>query len=277
MADIAESIERHYGRGHILDSIVAALRAEAKDPARLVPTDLASVDEFHVRGREATLELAQRAHVRAGQRVLDVGCGLGGSARHLAAEHGCDVTGVDLTAEYVSAARELTRLVRLDDRVRFELASALALPFGDATFDIAWTEHAQMNIADKRTLYAEIARVLVPGGRLVFHDIFQGGGGPPHFPVPWAEDVSTSFLATPAEVRSILETLGFRIVDWADRTTTAQTWLEGRLAQPAPVLGIHLLMGANARTKLENIVRNLAEGRIAVLQAVVQKGGEAAR
>lgn len=276
MAAIAESVARHYGRGHILDAIVAALLTEAKDPERLAPSDLAPVDEFHIRGREGTLELAQRAQLQPGQRVLDVGCGLGGSARHLAAEHRCDVTGVDLTAEYVAVARELSRLVRLDG-IRFEVASALALPFDDATFDVAWTEHAQMNIADKRGLYAEIARVLVPGGRLVFHDIFQGDGGPPHFPVPWAEDGSTSFLATPAQVRSILETLGFRIVDWADRTETARAWLEAKLAQPAPALGIHLLMGANARAKLENVVRNLAEGRIAVLQAVVQKDGEPVR
>lgn len=273
MKAIAESVERHYGRGHILDAIVAALRTEAKDPEQLVLTDLAPVDEFHIRGREGTLELAHRAQLRPGQRVLDVGCGLGGSARHLAAEHGCDVTGVDLTAEYVAVARELSRLIHLDDRVRFEVGSALALPFDDATFDVAWTEHAQMNIADKRGLYAEIARVLVPGGRLVFHDIFQGDGGPPHFPVPWAEDASTSFLATPAQVRSTLESLDFRVVDWADQTETARTWLEAKLAQPAPVLGIHLLMGANARAKLENVVRNLAEGRIAVLQAVVEKGG----
>lgn len=274
MPDIAESVERHYGRGHVLDAIVTALRKEAKDPARLTLVDLAPVDEFHIRGREATLELAQRAQLQPGQRVLDVGCGLGGSARFLAAEHGCEVTGVDLTTEYVTAARELSRLVQLGDRVRFEVASALTLPFGDATFDVAWTEHAQMNIADKRRLYAEIARVLVPGGRLAFHDIFQSDGRPPHFPVPWAEDAATSFLATPAQVRSILEELGFRVVEWADRTETAHSWLESKLAQPAPGLGIHLLMGANARTKLENVVRNLAERRIAVLQAVVQKAAK---
>jgi MPBQ/MSBQ methyltransferase len=272
MEAIAESVERHYGRGHILEGIVSALRSEAKDPEHLAPDDLAPVDEFHIRGREGTVELAQRAHLKAGQRVLDVGCGLGGSARYLAAEHGADVTGVDLTAEYVNVARELSRLVHLDDGIRFEVGSALALPFADATFDVAWTEHAQMNIEDKRTLYAEIARVLVPGGRLVFHDIFQGDGGTPHFPVPWAEDESTSFLATPAHVRATLEAVGFRVVDWADRTETARMWLENRLAQPAPVLGIHLLMGANGRAKLENVVRNLAEGRIVVLQAVVQKG-----
>lgn len=273
MEAIAESVERHYGRGRILDGIVAALRTEGKDPAHLAPADLAPVDEFHIRGREGTLELAQRAQLQPGQRVLDVGCGLGGSARHLAAEHGCDVTGVDLTAEYVAAARELTRLVRLDDRVRFEVASALALPFDDAMFDVAWTEHAQMNIEDKRSLYAEVARVLVPGGRLVFHDIFQGDGGTPHYPVPWAEDETTSFLATPAQVRATLEAVGFRVVEWEDQTDTARAWLEAKLGQPPPALGIHLLMGANGRAKLENVVRNLREGRIVVLHAVVQKGG----
>lgn len=174
-----ERVERHYARDDdILLCIAAALREAGKDPSRLAPADLAPVDEFHIRGRESTVELARRAAPRTGERVLDLGCGLGGSARYLAAEHGCAVTGIDLTHAYVDAARTLTRWVGLDGRVRFEAADALALPFDDASFDLVWTEHVQMNIADKSRLYAEIARVLAPGGRLALHDFLRGTGEP---------------------------------------------------------------------------------------------------
>lgn len=209
MQDAASPVERHYARGGILDAIKAGLRESGKELGRLVPEDLAPVDEFHIRGREATLELALRAGITPGLRVLDVGCGLGGSARYLATEHRCSVTGIDLTHDFVEVARALAEMVGLRDAVHFRQGSALALPFDDGAFDIAWTEHAQMNIADKRTFYAEIARVPAPCGRLVFHDIFQGGGGEPYFPVPWAGEASLSALETVPGVRRVLKDLGF--------------------------------------------------------------------
>ncbi|HEX6363657.1 MAG TPA: methyltransferase domain-containing protein, partial [Albitalea sp.] len=158
----SDPVTAHYGRPDLLDAIDAALRAAGKDPDRLTPPDLAPVDEFHLRGREATLELARLAQPAHGERAVDVGCGLGGSARHLAHAHGCRVTGVDLTPEYIQLARTLTRRVGLDATVDFRVANALEMPFPDAAFDLAWTEHVQMNIADKRAFYGEIARVLAP-------------------------------------------------------------------------------------------------------------------
>jgi len=270
-----ERVEGHYARGGILESIVRALRAMGKDTAALAPQDLAPVDAFHIRGREATLELAERAALAPGARVLDVGCGLGGSVRFLAAERQCRATGVDLTREYVEAAAALAELVGLKEGVEFHQASALALPFGEASFDAVWTEHVQMNIADKRAFYAELARVLAPGGKLLFHDIFAGEDGPPHFPVPWAEESSISFLAPPQAVRALLEELGFRIADWEDKSRQSLEWFSAAMqrlktAGPLP-LGLHLLMGANARAKFENMARNLREGRIAVVQAVAEK------
>lgn len=275
MQDTATRVEKHYARGGLLDAILAGLRESGKDTARLAPADLAPVDEFHIRGREATKELAERADLSPGLRVLDVGSGLGGSARYLAAERGCKVDGIDLTQVYVDTARSLAELVGLGGSVRFRQASALALPFDDGAFDLVWTEHVQMNIADKRRFYGEIARVLAPGGRLAFHDIFQGGGGEPHFPVPWAGDASLSTLETAPAVRRILKDLGFRILDWADKTAYSRDWYAATLEKLEeswpPPLGTHLLMGADARAKLGNTVRNLQEGRIAVVQAVARK------
>ena len=275
MDNAPESVEKHYGRGRILDSILASLRQMGKDPDHLQPEDLAPVDEFHVRGREATVELAGRGALRPGLRVLDVGCGLGGSARYLAAEQGCQVTGIDLTEEYVDVARDLAKRVGVGDRTRFQQANALALPFADRSFDVAWTQHVQMNIADKAGFYREIGRVTAPGGRFLFHDIFAGNGEPLHFPVPWAEDASISFLATPSEVKTLLADSGFVVRDWVDTTEPSLNWTLGVIERVKtsglPPLGIHLLMGATAKTKIESVVRNVREGRMVFVQACAEK------
>lgn len=206
-------IEDHYSRGGLLQTILRALPARTAGIPRLGPADLAPVDAFHIRGREATIELAGCGRLTPGLRALDVGCGIGGSARYLACEHDCRVVGVDLTAEYIDVANDLAEMVGLEHVVAFREANALDLPFANATFDIVWTEHVQMNIADKRRFYSEMSRVLVPKGRLFFHDVFQGPAGAPHYPVPWAETEAISFLATPEAVRGVLDNLGFAIVD----------------------------------------------------------------
>jgi ubiquinone/menaquinone biosynthesis C-methylase UbiE len=276
MESAREHVDSHYGRGEILNSILRALREMGKSVAQLAPADLAPVDEFHIRGREATIELASRASLKPGLRVLDVGCGLGGSVRYLASEHQCQVTGIDLTKEYVDAANALADLVGLKQMVEFRQGSALDMPFDDGAFDVVWTEHVQMNIADKQAFYAEIARVLAPRGRLLFHDIFRGDGGPLHYPVPWAEDGSISFLVAPEAVREILAEVGFSIRNWEDKSQHSLDWFVAvieklKLSGPPP-LGLHLLMGNSAKLKFENNIRNLREGRFVVAQAIAEKG-----
>jgi ubiquinone/menaquinone biosynthesis C-methylase UbiE len=269
------TVDGHYAVGGIQDRILRALKALGKDIGNLTASDLSPIDEFHIRGREATHELAERTELGPGLNVLDVGCGLGGSVRHLAVEHQCHVTGIDLTDEYIKTAVALSRLVGLEKQVEFHTGSALKMPFGDAAFDVVWTEHAQMNIEDKAGLYGEIARVLKPGGRLVFHDIFQGPGGEPHFPVPWAEDRSISFLISPDSARDVLEKIGLEIRNWEDKGAHSLAWFETAAeklkSSGPPSLGTHLLMGETAKDKFVNVVRNLRDERIAVLQAVLVK------
>lgn len=268
-------VQHHYGRSGILQAILQALPAPPVGATRLTPADLAPVDAFHIRGRSATVELAERGRLAPGLRVLDVGCGIGGSARYLAGEHGCRVVGIDLTAEYVDAAKVLAELVGLEHAVEFREGNALDLPFPDAAFDVVWTEHVQMNIADKKGFYGELARVLVPGGRLFFHDVFQGPGGAPHYPVPWVEDDAISFLATSDAVRRLLVHLGFARIDCEDTSARALAWFAGVVDKlrksGAPPLGPHLLMGESAPAKLRNVIRNLQEGRIVAIQAIARK------
>lgn len=264
-------VATHYTRRDLGDAIVAALRAAGKDGA-LTPDDLAPVDQFHTRGREATLELARRAGIIDGARVVDVGGGLGGAARLLAAAHGCHVTVLDLTAEYCRVGEELTRWTGLEARVRFRHGDALAMPFEDGAFDVAWTQHSSMNVADKAALYREIRRVLRPGGTLALHEIMAGPVQPPHFPVPWAREPATSHLLRPEAVRALLRDTGFRERAWEDQTAPTLAWLRQRQAAGAAgPLGLQLLLGPDLPAMFASLGRNLAEDRVRVVMAVWER------
>lgn len=265
-------VSRHYTVRGLGDRILAALTAAGKDVDALTVDDLAPVDEFHIRGRAATEELAGWARLGSGHAVLDVGCGLGGTSRYLASIAGCTVTGVDLTAEYCRVAEMLSARVGLAHQTRFRHGSARDLPFPERSFDVVWTEHVQMNVSDKQGFYGEIHRVLRPGGRLVFHDIFAGPRAEPlRFPVPWASDPSISHLIDPDALATLLGRAGFQRVRWEDRTEESLAFFEKALAAPAQPLGLHLLMGDDARTKFENVAHSLRRGRIRVLAAVLRR------
>jgi ubiquinone/menaquinone biosynthesis C-methylase UbiE len=269
------AVERHDARAGLWEAIRQGLQRSGKDPERLTPADLTPVDEFHVRGRQATLELAEVVRPAPQDRVLDIGCGLGGASRALAATYGCRVTGIDLTEEYPRTAAELARRVGLSDLVEYAQADALDLPFGEGGFDLAWTQHAAMNIADKARLYREAHRVLRPGGRLALYDVPQGQGGSVRFPVPWAREPAISHLVTPEAWRGLLEGAGFEIVHWRDTTRAGRDWFVGmdrRLAEggPPPV-SFALLLGSDFAEMARNQRRNLEEDRIALVEAVCRR------
>ncbi len=273
----ADVVNANYAPGgDIAARIIAGLRAAGKDPDAPHPDDLAPVDQFHTGGKEATLRLARRAGIAAGMRVLDLGGGLGGPARTLAREIGCTVTVLDLTEEYCRAGELLTERTGLADRVTFRHGDATAPPFADGSFDAVWTQHSSMNIADKATLYAEAYRVLRPGGRLALHEVMAGPVQPLHFPVPWAREPAVSFLQPPDAVRAILRDAGFNEIFWEDETAASVVRDHARIAAGGPSsgppqLGLHLLLGADAGTRFRNSLRNREEGRMAVIQAAVER------
>jgi len=268
-------IDRHYGKGGILDAILNVLPDALGGDRTPEPADLAPVDEFHNRGRAATVELAALAGFDRAEEIIDIGCGLGGSARYLASEHGCRVSGIDATREYVDTAVELARLVGLDRDVSFREGSALALPFESASFDGAWTEHVQMNIADKDRFFGEIARVLRPGGRVAFHEILAGDGDEPRYPVPWAGEPAISFLEPEARIREALAGTSLELTAWRDTTDASLEWAQATAARiresGPPPLGLHLLMGESAPAKLGNMIRNMESGAIRVVQGVARR------
>lgn len=257
--------------GHYADEvdlaqlIAAALVRAGKDLTKLSPADLAAVDEFHVRGRAATLELAGTLDLQPGARVLDIGSGLGGPARTIAAAHGCHVTGIDLTAAFCLAATTLSSWVGLSERVDFRQADATALPFADASFDAALTIHVAMNVAAKDRLYAEAHRVLKPGGRFAVYDVLQGDGGDVLYPVPWAREPAISHLATPETMPRLLAAAGFTVLDSWDSSEAALHWFEAmaeRAARAAPAVTFQAFLGNDFPTMIQNQRRNLEERRI---------------
>lgn len=275
MDDLDGAVESHYTRGNLKTLVLDAIASAGKDPHALTIEDLAPLDEFHANGRAATADLARLARLSPGQTVLDVGAGLGGPSRHLAHDYGCHVTGLDLTREYCEVARMLADLTGLADRVAYRCGNALAMPFGDETFDVVWTQHATMNIADKAKLYDEMRRVLKVGGRLAFYDFVAGPGGEPYFPVPWSRSARTNHLVPPDTLRGLLEERAFRVVEWRDVSAAALTRYRrtaGREpAETRPPIGLHLLLGPDQPAMVRNLVRNLAEHRISLLLAVLSR------
>lgn len=275
MSESRSPVQSQYTHGSLLDTIDAAL--EAAGPSGQHPTmeDLAPVDAFHIRGRQATRELVQDLPLPEAPAVLDVGCGIGGTARFLAHEWGAHVLGVDVTEEYCEVARELTRRVRLDDQIRFRQANALDLPVRSNRFDLVVSEHVQMNVSDKQGYVREMARVLKPGGLLALHEIFAGIDGDRHYPVPWADAPSVSVLVRPDAFRDAVTAAGLSVLDWTDRTEEGRSWFETTLEtvqrEGPPPIGLHLLMGAGTTEKMKNVVRNLREERIAIVSAVARK------
>lgn len=269
-----ERVATHYAQGDRAAAILDALRAAGKDPDRLTVDDLAPIDEFHVRGRQATIELGEKLDLGPGMHVLDVGCGIGGASRYLAATYGCRITGIDLTPEYCRVAAMLSERVGLADALTYRQGSALAMPFTDASFDAAYTQHAAMNIPDKATLHAEVARVLRPGGMFGIYDVLEGPAGEVTYPTPWATDATTSFLATPDDMRAGLAGAGFEILSWRDTTVEGRAFFEALLARIAesgpPPLGLHVLL-PNFRPLAENMLRNLVEGRVVLAEVVCRK------
>lgn len=267
------NVSDHYAHSNLAAAILAGLQQAGKNLDALTIDDLAPVDQFHIRGKQSTLELAERAGITSAMRVLDVGGGLGGPARTLASTLHCDVTVLDLSEEYCRVGEMLTQRLGLSDRVRHRHGNALSMPFSDASFDAVWTQHSSMNIEDKPKLYGEIRRVIKSGGRFALHEIMAGENTPIHFPVPWARHAGISFLRRPDEVHTLIAQAGFQNLAWLDETANARAWFEKRIQAVAtglPPLGIHLLLGDDFLAMSQNQLRNLSEGRVAIIQAVFE-------
>jgi ubiquinone/menaquinone biosynthesis C-methylase UbiE len=273
----AGETDDHYARPGLAHLLLQALAAAGRDSDRLQTSDLAAFDEFHLGGHTATRELCAALEPVPGARVLDVGSGLGGTARHLAQEYGCEVTGLEPCADYAQAATVLTQRTGLDSRVRFVRAGAPPLPFADASFDAATLVHVGMNVADKAALFTELARVVRPGGRLGIYDVM--GDAPSaglRYPLPWATAAERSFVVGADTYARALQAAGWRLMQRRSRGGPAREALERMLAgwgqASAPTLGLHLLRGSAAQEEFANLLWALEQGSIEPMEWVASRG-----
>jgi ubiquinone/menaquinone biosynthesis C-methylase UbiE len=271
---VEERVAEHYGRPGLERAILDAVIASGKKIDRLVPSDLSPVDEFHIGGRDATVEFAGQLGTARGSHLLDIGSGIGGPSRHFAQEYGCRVSGIDLTAEYVRVATSLARRVGLGDMVDYRVASAAALPFAPRTFDGAYMLHVGMNVQDKASVFASVRRILRPGAVFGIYDVMRDGEGELRFPVPWASKPALSFVDTPATYRTLLEGAGFIIVKERNRRDFAVQFFQQMSARSAqnepPALGLQVLMGADSQLKIANMIANLEAGLISPSEIIAR-------
>lgn len=273
---VERTIIEHYRHGALEDALLKVLAATGKDVESLTLDDLAPADEFHIGGRQATVDFVAEFKPAADMHWLDIGSGLGGRSRYVAHNFGCRVTGVDLCEEYVEVAASLSRRVGLSGKVNYHQASALALPFEANTFDGVYMQHVGMNIADKAKLFSEIHRVLKPGGTFAIYDVMRCNEGIFSYPVPWASSEETNFIETPATYRALLTAEGFEVLKERNRTDFAMDFfraLGARTAQAggAPALGLQIVMGATAPEKVSNMISLVERGTVAPIVMICRR------
>ncbi len=267
------TLHDHYSAADIEARILAGLRAAGLDPdRRLSPEALGALDHFHTGGMRASRELLDVAKIRPGDRVLDIGAGLGGSARLIASTVDCHVDCIEMSPDYCAGARLLDRLTGLEDRIGVHEGSALALPFADRSFDVVWMQNVGMNIEDKQALYAEIARVLKPGGRYAFQEMAAGELPTTHFPLPWAAGPADNFLVAADDMRALLEASGLT-AELLEDTSAIHLGRTAANATPAAPgqLGLGVFVD-NLAQKAANARRALEEGQVRLVRGVFRAG-----
>ena len=269
------AIADHWGRGDVYSRIVSALNKASKPLGSLTVEDLAPVDHFHARGLPATVELADRLHITAGQHIVDIGCGVGGPARYMAKRFQCTVSGVDITQPFVDTANMLTKLVHMEAQVKIQHGDGQHLPYPDACFDGGYTQHVTMNVPDRAIFFAEAYRVLKPGAPFALTEHGLGAKGHPHYPLPWSADGSGAYLVTPKETRAFLEEAGFEDIVVEDTGAKYdagyKVMMEKAEKGTLPPLGIHILLGETWLQKIRNAARNIEEGRTHPIQVICRK------
>jgi SAM-dependent methyltransferase len=280
MAAVVHHYEQ-YTESNIEQNAVRLLVAAGADPAACSASDLYSFDQMHGGGLLETQLHADIASVQS-VKVLDLGCGIGGCARYLASECECDamsVVGVDITPGFIEAATALTARCGLSARCSFICCDATETPLEDGSIDHVFAQNVVMNIADKEAMIAEVARVLRPGGRFSILGPSDGGGGPPIFPLVFADSPETCHLVSSAEMRALLDSGGLPVVEERD-PKAAMAEFKARLeaaGRPtaSPPDQIELVMGPGYLERRKTGKRNAAEGRVVSHFLMGQKPGGA--
>ncbi len=263
------TLDQQYAFSNFKQRISQAVIAAGLDLDDLGRGSLALLEDFHTMGRIATTQLVELVEIKSCDEVLDAGSGVGGTARYLVDHFGCKVTTIDLSKQYCEVSRWLNHLVGLDGQITVHNGDVTKLPFSSGSFTVIMSQHVQMNVVDKSSLYAEARRVLRPGGRLAIWDITAGAPGKLEFPLPWADQPSLSHLVSGDVLRATIECVGFAITHWSDMTEEAVLIMENLLQTLTGPLGLHVFVD-DFVVKMNNLVRGLSTGRLRVVRAIAE-------
>jgi ubiquinone/menaquinone biosynthesis C-methylase UbiE len=260
----------------LLNEITLAFKTAGIRVEDLKLEDLGRIDEFHIGGRHVTHLITQQLNLRAGQQLLDIGCGIGGTARYLVDTYNCQVRGIDSNPEYIATGRTLNHWVNVADKIDLNCCNALDMPYDSNYFDCACMLHVGMNIDDKSTLFSEIYRVINTQGKLLIYDVMSTDSAQPEYPLPWADDASESHLETLNDYLKRLTAAGFKIDRAQDHRDTALKSINAlrdlqRSGNKPDMPGLEILMGQTFSQKISNLTAGLTGGLIAPFEIIASK------
>ncbi|MCW8799707.1 MAG: class I SAM-dependent methyltransferase [Desulfobacter sp.] len=269
-----DAVKTHYTRPELGKKIRQALEKAGKNPKQIHLRDLAPVDQLHTGGAPATLELMQHAGLDKGMIILDAGCGIGGTSRLLAQNFNLVVHGIDLSKDFIETASMLNQWCGFakDGTINLKQGSLLALPYPDHFFDAVLCQHVLLNIKDKPKAFAEFSRILASGGKLILHEIVDGPGPEPLFPVPWAGNAAASMLCSRQDLGEYAKKAGFELVYSEDKTKNAARWWEkinaGKKSGGTGPLNPSLVFGENAGRFGANMEKNFKEQAVLCVENI---------
>jgi len=271
----SKSIENFWTRGDIFSRVHHAMSEAGLINKELNIEDLFPIDQYHARGIAATVDLGKRMPISKNQKIIDIGCGLGGPARYYAKEFKCFITGIDITPSFIEIGNEFNKLTSMSDNIKLLVGNGEILDFKNETFDGAYSQHVTMNISNREKFFSEAFRVLKKDSFFAFTEHGLGPEGNPIFPLPWADSSEMSFLLPPETTISILKDIGFsdiKIIETADKYILGYEKLIGLKSEnKKPILGIHVIGGESMNERSTNSMQSIKENRTLPFEIVCKK------
>ena len=268
-------LENFWTRGDIHTRIHKAMSEAGLNDKKLEIEDLFPIDQYHARGIAATVDLGKRMPISENQRIIDIGCGLGGPARYFAKQFKCFITGIDITPSFIEIGNKFNNLTSMSKQVSLQIGNGETLDFEDETFDGGYSQHVTMNIKNRKEFFLEAYRVLKKGTFFAFSEHGLGPEGNPIFPLPWADTAEMSFLFSPKSTIALLEEVGFydiQIIDTSEKYISGyEKMINTKSKNENPILGIHVIGGATMKQRSINSMKSIKEKRTLPFEIVCKK------